>query len=116
MVSPGRAAAERGDADDALDAVPPERLGRGPGEADKGGFNRRRLWIRWAKPEHGVGTGERLVYERRVAVRALDDIETLADVGRESRRVAGDDAELFAPVEQVELIRDYVDELRAVAA
>jgi len=34
-------------------------------------------------------------------VRALDDIETLADVGRESRRVAGDDAELFAAVEQV---------------
>ncbi len=34
-------------------------------------------------------------------MRALDNIEALADVGGESRRVAGDDAELFAAVEQV---------------
>ena len=32
---------------------------------------------------------------------ALDDVEVLADAGRELRRIAGDDPELFAALEQV---------------
>jgi hypothetical protein len=100
-VCPGRAAAERGDANHALDAVPRERLSGGPREADERSFNRRRLRVGRRQPENGVGVGECLVDDRRVAVRALDNVEALADVGRESRRIPGDGAELFAAVEQV---------------
>jgi hypothetical protein len=71
-----------------------ERRGRGPCEADEGIFNRRGLWIRRRQPEDGIGVAECLVDDRRVVVRALDNLEVLADVGRESRRVTGDDAAL----------------------
>jgi hypothetical protein len=63
--------------------VPGERLGGGPGEAGEGGFDRRRPWVRRRQPENGVGAGECLVHNRRVAVRALDNVEVLADLGRE---------------------------------
>ena len=53
------------------------------------------------QPENGVGAGKCLVHHRRVAVRALDNVKVLADPGRELRRVAGDDPELFAAIEQV---------------
>jgi len=63
--------------------VPVERLGGGPGEAGKGGFDRRRPPVRRRQPENGIGAGECLVHHRRVAMRALDDVEVLADLGRE---------------------------------
>jgi len=40
------------------------------------GFRRR-------QPENGVGAGKGLVHTRRVAMRALDNVEVLADLGRE---------------------------------
>jgi hypothetical protein len=63
--------------------VPLERLGGGPGEAGKGGFDRRRPSVRRRQPENGVGAGKCLVRNRRVAMRALDNVKVLADLGRE---------------------------------
>jgi hypothetical protein len=83
LPGPGRAAAEHGDSDDAPDVVPLERLGGGPGEADKGGFDGRRPRVQRRQPEDGIGAGECLVHNRRVAVRAHDDVEVVADLGRE---------------------------------
>ena len=98
---PGRAAAEHGDSDDPPDAVPVERLGGGPGEAGKGGVDRRRPRVRRRQPENGVGAGKCLVRNRRVAMRALDNVEVPADLGRELCRIAGDDPKLFAALQQV---------------
>ncbi len=81
--------------------MPVERLGGGPGEAGKGGIDRRRPRVQRDQPENGVGAAQCLVRNRRVAVRALDNLEVLADLGRELGRIAGDDPELFAAVEQV---------------
>src|ERR1700751_257892 len=55
----------------------------GPGEAGIGGLERRGPRGRRRHREDGVGAGECLVDNRRVAVLALDDVEVLADVGRE---------------------------------
>jgi hypothetical protein len=63
--------------------VPLERLGSGPGEVGEGGFDRGRPWVRRRQPEDGVGVGECLVHNRRVAMRALDNVEVLADLGWE---------------------------------
>jgi hypothetical protein len=49
----------------------------------KGGFDRRRPGVRRRQPENGIGAGKCLVHNRRVAMRALDDVEVLADAGRE---------------------------------
>src|SRR5260370_16617592 len=63
---PGRAAAEHGDSDDAPDAVPLERLGGGPGEAGKGGFDRRRPGVRRRQPHNAVAPGTGLGHNRCV--------------------------------------------------
>src|SRR5258708_33008535 len=99
-VGTGRAAAEHGVADDAPGAVPLERLGGGPGEAGKRGFDRRRPWVRRRQPENGVGAGECLVRNRRVAMRALDNVEDVADLGRELWRIEGGDPEVVARTEE----------------
>jgi hypothetical protein len=62
-----RAAAEHADSDDAPHAMPLERLGGGPGEVGKRGFDRRRPGVRWRQPEDGAGAGIGLVHNRRVA-------------------------------------------------
>ena len=73
--------------DDASHAEPPEGLGSGPREADEGSVNRRGSRVRQCQPEHRIGAGERLVHDCRVSVRALDDVDALANVGRELCRV-----------------------------
>jgi hypothetical protein len=63
--------------------MPRERLGGGTREAGKGRFDRGRPRVRRCQPEHGVGVGEGLVDNRRVAVRADHNVEVLAGAGRE---------------------------------
>jgi hypothetical protein len=63
--------------------VPVERLGGGSRKAGEGGFDRRRPRVRRRHPEDGIGAGKCLVHDRRVAMRALDNVEVLADLGRE---------------------------------
>jgi hypothetical protein len=98
---PGRAPAECGYCDDAPDAVRLGGLGGGSREADEGGFNRSGLRVRRRQPEDGVGARECLVHDCGVPVRALDDVEALADAGRELSRIADDDPELFTAAKQV---------------
>jgi hypothetical protein len=77
--------------------MPPECLGGGPGETGKGGFDRRRQWVRRRQPENGIGAGECPVHNRRVAVRAHDNVKVLADLGREVCGIAGDDPDFSPP-------------------
>jgi hypothetical protein len=78
-----------------------ERRGGGAGEADISGLDRRRLRVRRRQPEDRIGAVERGVDHRRISVRALDDLDTRTDLGRELRRVAVDHAERLTTVEQV---------------
>jgi len=57
--------------------------------------------VRRCQPEDGIGAGERGVDNRGVSVRALHNVDTRTDLGRELRRVAVDHAELLTAVEQV---------------
>src|SRR6266481_2968252 len=81
--------------------MPLESFGRRAGEADIGGVDAvsPRIWRR--EPEDCVGACESRVDDGRVAVRALDDLDALARAGRDAARVAADDAQRLAAVEQV---------------
>src|SRR6266446_4535550 len=81
--------------------MPLESFGRRPGEADIGGVDALSPRIRRREPEDCVGAGESRVDDGRVAVGALDDLDGLARAGRDAARVAADDAQRLAAVEQV---------------
>jgi hypothetical protein len=57
--------------------------------------------VRRRQPEDGIGAGERGGDNRCVSVRALDDLDTLTDLGRELRWIAVDRAKRLTAVEQV---------------
>ena len=50
---------------------------------------------------HRVGADESLIYDRGVSVRALDDVDALAYLGREVGGVSHDDAKRLAGVDEV---------------
>ncbi len=97
---PARAAAERGDVHDVPDAMARDRLAGRPGELDIGRLQVLRARIGRHDPEQGVRAVERLVQHRRVAVRALHDLRPRPHLRRQAVRVARDDADGLAGIEQ----------------
>src|SRR5580704_8329647 len=81
--------------------MPLESFGRRPGETDIGGLDACSPRSGRSEPEHCVGAGESRVDNGRVAVRALDNLEALARSCRDAARVAANDAQRLAALEQV---------------
>src|SRR6266581_6049783 len=81
--------------------MPLESFGRRLGEADIGGVDALSPRIRRREPEDCVGACESRVDDGRVTVGALDDLDALARTSRDAARVAADDAQRLAAVEQV---------------
>ena len=99
-ILPFGAAAKRGDHDDARNAKAADRFGRGAGEVDVRVVERFRRGGR-RYPEHGLRAVEGAIDHRGIAVRSLDDIDSIADRLRQLARIAHDAAHRFVAVEQM---------------
>ena len=101
-VRPGRRpSSERRDSDDPLDPVSLEGGASRPSEVEVRGVHGLRARIWWHEPEDGVRAGERLVHDGCIAVRALHNVDSFADMRRETRRVACDHADWLLATKNV---------------
>lgn len=79
------------------DTVTADRLGRRPGEAEVARLSIRPVHSRRNQPEQAVHSRQGLVENRRIVVRAPNDLHADADRGVQAGRVADDHTDRILP-------------------
>lgn len=85
--------AKRRDADDTFDSLVLDRLARWPGEAQVVVHGALGVAVRGHQPEHAVSACERLGDDSEISVRALHDLDALAQARRQAGGIACDHAD-----------------------